>query len=287
MSYDTSILLDPCDHCGRHADVVSLGNTTSNVGAMYRAAMPGPYPGGGRYDGTGDPDPGGGLRGLSGLRCSDALPILRAGLAAMAEREEEMRAGAVERVGLLRGRRRLPRQHRGRVRGEPPWHPRRELVATRPSPRPRSEGMTMPRTPTEIRADLDAAKARHAAIGKEIATLDAKRKALLVESDALLAPWSKSGTLNRLEDELATALRIEADATLPRVRVGNSTGEVVHVVTRVTPKRIYTRKPGEAGEAGETIWTREGMPERRSSWDSRRILDVENATTTPTPPTET
>jgi len=92
MSYDTSILLDPCDHCGRHADVISLGNMTSNVGAMYRAAMPGPYPGGGRYDGTGDPEPCGGLRGLSGLRCSDALPILRAGLAAMAEREAEMRA---------------------------------------------------------------------------------------------------------------------------------------------------------------------------------------------------
>ena len=92
MSYDTSILLDPCDHCGRADDSIDLGNMTSNVGAMYRVVMPGPYPGGGRYAGTGDPAPRGGLPGLSGLRCSDALPILRAGLAAMAEREEEMRA---------------------------------------------------------------------------------------------------------------------------------------------------------------------------------------------------
>ncbi len=60
--------------------VVEVGNITSNVGGMYRKAMPGPYPGGGRYGGTGEAYPTGGLKGLSGLTVKEALPILEKGL---------------------------------------------------------------------------------------------------------------------------------------------------------------------------------------------------------------
>lgn len=89
MSYDTSILI----HTGIDLhSLVDVGNMTSNVGCMYYKAMPGPYEGGGRYDGTGEPEPDrGGLTGLSGLSCLIAAPILREGLRYMAEHETEMR----------------------------------------------------------------------------------------------------------------------------------------------------------------------------------------------------
>lgn len=50
MSYDTRII-DP----DTERELADLGNMTSNVGGMYRHAMPGPYEGGGRYDGMGEP----------------------------------------------------------------------------------------------------------------------------------------------------------------------------------------------------------------------------------------
>jgi hypothetical protein len=91
VSYDTSIRFPACGHCGHEPAAVEIGNMTSNVGIMYRAVLPGPYPGGGCYDGEGEPDPRGGLTGLSGLRCSEALPLLTAAVAAMRERREELR----------------------------------------------------------------------------------------------------------------------------------------------------------------------------------------------------
>lgn len=87
MSYGTSII-DP-----ETGDLITdVGNMTSNVGGMYRRAMPGPYEGGGRYDGEGEPEPSAGLPGLSGLRCRDAALILRAGIETMQAEEDAMRA---------------------------------------------------------------------------------------------------------------------------------------------------------------------------------------------------
>lgn len=83
MSYDTRII-DP-DTGARRADV---GNMTSNVGGMYRRAMPGPYKNGGRYAGVGEAEPRAGLPGLSGLRCRDAAPILHMGIGTMLESGE-------------------------------------------------------------------------------------------------------------------------------------------------------------------------------------------------------
>lgn len=85
MSYDTSILLG-------EDDAEEIGNYTSNVWPMFHRALPGPYEGGGRYDGTGATDPRGGLPGLSGLTCAAALPLLDAALQEMHAREAEMRA---------------------------------------------------------------------------------------------------------------------------------------------------------------------------------------------------
>ena len=91
MSYDTSIMIDTGGEYP--AEVEECGNMTSNIGGMYYKAMPGPYAGGGRYNGTGDPEPDrGGLPGLSGLSCSDACGILKRGLTYMEEHEPEMRA---------------------------------------------------------------------------------------------------------------------------------------------------------------------------------------------------
>lgn len=93
MSYDTSLSLPQCEHCGHQATFIDLGNITSNVGTMYYLALPGPYPGGGRYDGTGDPEWGrGGLPGLSGLTAETALPHLRQGIVAMESEPETYKA---------------------------------------------------------------------------------------------------------------------------------------------------------------------------------------------------
>lgn len=93
MSYDASIIYPPCACCGRSADSTEIGNMTSNVGAMYRVVLPGPYEGGGRYDGVGTVDPQrSGLPGLSGLLCTVAAPLMRAALAEMKAREDEMLA---------------------------------------------------------------------------------------------------------------------------------------------------------------------------------------------------
>lgn len=68
---------------------------THNVGEMYRTVLPGPYPGGGRYDGHRPPKPGrdaAGLPGISGLRCDLAVPILREALSRMDLRNVELKA---------------------------------------------------------------------------------------------------------------------------------------------------------------------------------------------------
>ena len=90
MSYDTDVRIDTGS--GELSEVAEVGNITSNIGRMFYAAMPGPFEGGGRYDGTGEPEARGGLTGLSGLLCRDALPFIAAGLDAMRDREVEMRA---------------------------------------------------------------------------------------------------------------------------------------------------------------------------------------------------
>jgi len=87
VSYDTSII-DP----DTGAELADLGNMTSNVGGMYRRAMPGTYNGGGRYNGVGEPEPQSGLPGLSGLRCRDAAPILHTSIAVMLAEGDTMRA---------------------------------------------------------------------------------------------------------------------------------------------------------------------------------------------------
>lgn len=91
MSYDTSIIIDTG---GEYlAEVETVGNMTSNVGPMYYRVLPGPYAGGGRYDGTREAKPDqGGLPGLSGLRCDVAAQHIDEALRSMAERAAELRA---------------------------------------------------------------------------------------------------------------------------------------------------------------------------------------------------
>lgn len=86
MSYDAGIR---CTHCG--SEVEEIGNITSNVHRMWAVVLPGPFEGGGRYDGTGESNPRSGLPGLSGLPVEVAAPILRAASIKMTEREEELR----------------------------------------------------------------------------------------------------------------------------------------------------------------------------------------------------
>ena len=90
MSYDTSILRPACSHCGRRDKTIEVGNMTSNVGVMYHIVLPGPYEGGGRYDGEGLAEPCGGLPGLSGLPVATALPLLRQAILDMQAQSSKM-----------------------------------------------------------------------------------------------------------------------------------------------------------------------------------------------------
>lgn len=67
-------------------------NMTSNIGGMYYKAMPGPWEGGGRYNGTRESEARGGLPGLSGLPCTQVATIIADGLTYMREHPEEMKA---------------------------------------------------------------------------------------------------------------------------------------------------------------------------------------------------
>jgi len=88
MSYDTSIIIDTGGEYP--AEVEEVGNYTSNVSLMYHLVLPGPYQGGGKYNGYGESEPRGGLPGLSGLPCPEAAEILEKAIADMITRREEM-----------------------------------------------------------------------------------------------------------------------------------------------------------------------------------------------------
>jgi hypothetical protein len=88
MSYDTYIIIDSGG--AEPAQVADVGNHTSNVSPMYHQAMPGPYEGGGRYDGVRESEPRGGLPGISGLSCAAAIVILRKGIRYMEDNREKM-----------------------------------------------------------------------------------------------------------------------------------------------------------------------------------------------------
>lgn len=90
MSYDTSIVI----YTGlRRVTVEDVGNMTSNVGAMYRRAMPWREGMPGQYNGRPheEPEQRDGLTGLSGMRCSDALEVIDEGIRYMVEHSDEMR----------------------------------------------------------------------------------------------------------------------------------------------------------------------------------------------------
>lgn len=93
MSYDTYITVDTGG--GQRPAVVECGNMTGNIGGMYRKAMPWREGMVAIYSGHDTPDPRdsqrAGLCGLSGMRCSDALPILNEGVRYMEDHPAEMR----------------------------------------------------------------------------------------------------------------------------------------------------------------------------------------------------
>jgi hypothetical protein len=74
MSYNAYILIDMGGE--DLACVEYIGTYTGNVSGMYHRAMPGPYPGGGKYWGRAETESQTGLSGISGLQCDVAADIL-------------------------------------------------------------------------------------------------------------------------------------------------------------------------------------------------------------------
>ena len=90
MSYGINLYIDTGSEDG-HAEVEECGGTTSNVGPMFRLAMPARESMPGRYWGTGEPQPGtAGVPGLSGMTCSDAIPVLDEGIKYFEDHKEEL-----------------------------------------------------------------------------------------------------------------------------------------------------------------------------------------------------
>jgi len=131
------------------------------------------------------------------------------------------------------------------------------------------------RTSAEIRAALEVARSRVTDIDQELIDVESRVAALTKTTKALkdarreiTGGFGWEGSMNELQRELHAAVRRELDADRPRVTIdyGHRTEE--HVVSRVTPKRIYTRKPGSTDER---IWTHSGTPEGR--WQNGRLAD--------------
>lgn len=90
MSYNAYILIDSGGD--ELAEIEDMGSYTRNVGAIYRRVLPGPYLGGGKYRGEGEPEPQGGLPGLSGLPCDHAAGLVEAAVKEMLQRQQELKA---------------------------------------------------------------------------------------------------------------------------------------------------------------------------------------------------
>lgn len=89
MSYDAEIII----HTGKDwVSVCDIGNYTSNVAPMFRAAIPIARVDGGRYGGEGLPGPVTGIISLSGLPCRDAAVTLREALAYFDANSDALRA---------------------------------------------------------------------------------------------------------------------------------------------------------------------------------------------------
>ena len=125
------------------------------------------------------------------------------------------------------------------------------------------------RTSKEIQAELDAAGAElQTLLSVTIPNLTKQRKSAIRRvNDLQNSFYNNGGIIPRLKRELAGAQFAEADAQKLEIRITDYYGqEKCHVVSRVTPKRIYTR---ERGFANETVWRHSGVLESRYEGDSR------------------
>lgn len=128
-----------------------------------------------------------------------------------------------------------------------------------------------PKPSHEVEAELKAMLEESAALKIEIAELESTLEAKKLRQNQLHgSPWNRSGgEIACKKSELEDAKRYETDSTKPVVvwkvedRYGDK-GE--RIVSRVTPKRIYIRK---RGEAREEIYNRDGTHSY-----NRTIIDV-------------
>ena len=98
----------------------------------------------------------------------------------------------------------------------------------------------------EIAAELTAAKQELAEIAPKIKALEDRRR-------ELDGGYGRGGIIGRLTEDLATAKRLEADASLPTVQVWCCGKAETYVVRRVMPKTMLLAIPGSATEHRFTI----------------------------------
>lgn len=105
----------------------------------------------------------------------------------------------------------------------------------------------MSRTSAEIAAELAAAKQEYVEIGPKIKALEGRRREL--DSGYVHG----GGIIGRLTEDLATAIRLEADALLPTVRVWCAGTVSEYVVRSRTKKCLYLAIAGQEDEHRFTI----------------------------------
>lgn len=100
-------------------------------------------------------------------------------------------------------------------------------------------------TSTQILTELKEAESRLAALKTRQKELEQEMDANRVEIHRLAdGTFSRhdTGTIGKLQNQHATAIKYEADQLLPSVRVISSSEPLAQTVFKVTEKRIYTRR---------------------------------------------
>ena len=98
-----------------------------------------------------------------------------------------------------------------------------------------------------VAAELAAARQEHSEIAPKIKALEDRRR----ELDG--GYGHSSGIIGRLTEDLATAKRLEADASLPTVQVWCCGKADAYVVRRIMPKTMLLARPGGVTEHRFTI----------------------------------
>ena len=125
------------------------------------------------------------------------------------------------------------------------------------------------RSYAEVSAELNAAIGRLTTLRNELQEAEARCKNIQTEIRALAGGFGGNGRIGCLESEAEIAKRREDDSAKRPIRVNARwQNDDVHVLVKVTAKRIYTRPIGGRSDH-QYQWRHDGRSEQ--SWTDQHI----------------